>query len=72
MTAGEAPAILKCAMDKRSVKALKRLVWLEGYDWTDEDLERLLPQLEKSLELVERLDTLPLRDVEPVLQYRML
>ncbi len=59
-------------MDGRSVRALRRVVWLQGYDWTDEDLERLLPQLEKSLELVERLDTLPLRDVEPAVQYRML
>ena len=59
-------------MDKRSVRALRRAVWLQGYDWTDEDLERLLPQLEKALELVERLDTLPLRDVEPAVQYRML
>ncbi len=42
-------------MDGRSVRALRRVVWLQGYDWTDEDLERLLPQLEKSLELVERL-----------------
>ncbi len=58
-------------MDGRSVRALRRVVWLQGYDWTDEDLERLLPQLEKSLELVERLDTLPLRDVEPAVQYRM-
>ena len=52
--------------------ALKRLAWLQGYDWTDEDLENLLPLVEKSLELIERLDTLPLRDVEPAVQYRML
>ena len=58
-------------MDRRSVRALRRVVWLQGYDWTDEDLEGLLPQLEKSLELVERLDTLPLRDVEPAVQYRL-
>lgn len=59
-------------MDRRSVRALRRLAWLQGYDWTDEDLEGLLPLVEKSLELIERLDTLPLRDVEPAVRYRML
>ncbi len=43
-----------------------------GYDWADEEIEALLPQVEKSLEMVEQLDALPLRDVEPALQFRIL
>ena len=55
-----------------NAKTLRRMAALLGYDWPDEELEALLPQLEKSLEMMERLDALGLRDVEPALQYRIL
>ncbi|MFZ1059275.1 MAG: Asp-tRNA(Asn)/Glu-tRNA(Gln) amidotransferase subunit GatC [Candidatus Rokuibacteriota bacterium] len=55
-----------------NAKTLRRMAALLGYDWSDEELEALLPQVEKSLEMVERLDALALRDVEPALQYRIL
>ncbi|MBI3029008.1 MAG: DUF4089 domain-containing protein [Candidatus Rokubacteria bacterium] len=54
-----------------SAKTLRRMAALLGYDWPDEELEALLPQVERSLEMVERLDALALRDVEPALHYRI-
>ena len=59
-------------MESVNAKTLRRMAALLGYDWPDEELEALLPQVERSLEMVERLDALPLRDVEPALQYRIL
>ena len=59
-------------MEGVTAKTLRRMAALLGYDWVDEELEVLLPQVERSLEMVERLDALPLRDVEPALQYRIL
>ena len=58
-------------MEGVTAKTLRRMAALLGYDWVDEELEVLLPQVERSLEMVERLDALPLRDVEPALQYRI-
>jgi Asp-tRNA(Asn)/Glu-tRNA(Gln) amidotransferase C subunit len=59
-------------MEGMNAKTLRRMAALLGYDWPDEELEALLPQVEKSLEMMERLDALGLRDVEPALQYRIL
>jgi Asp-tRNA(Asn)/Glu-tRNA(Gln) amidotransferase C subunit len=59
-------------MEGVNAKTLRRMAAFLGYNWADEEIEALLPQVEKSLEMVERLDALPLRDVEPALQYRML
>lgn len=58
-------------MEGVNAKTLRRMAALLGYDWPDEELEALLPLVQKSLETVERLDALALRDVEPAVQYRM-
>lgn len=55
-----------------SAKTLKRMAALAGFDWSEEEIEALLPVVERNLEMVERLDGLPLRDVEPAAQYRIL
>jgi Asp-tRNA(Asn)/Glu-tRNA(Gln) amidotransferase C subunit len=59
-------------MEGVNAKTLKRVAALLGYNWSDEEIEALLPQVQKSLEMVDRLDGLALRDVEPALQYRVL
>ena len=59
-------------MEGVNAKTLRRMAALLGFDWSDDELEALLPVLEKSLEAVERLNELALRDVEPAVQYRML
>lgn len=58
-------------MEPVTPKALKRMAALLGYDWTDEEVDRLFPLAEKSLAMVEKLDALPLRDVEPAVEYRI-
>ncbi len=59
-------------MEGVNAKTLKRMAALLGYNWSDEEIEALLPLVQKSLEMVDRLDGLALRDVEPALQYRVL
>ncbi len=58
-------------MEPVTPKALKRMAALLGYDWTDEEIDRLFPLAEKSLALVDKLDALPLRDIEPAVEYRI-
>lgn len=45
---------------------------LAGFDWSDAELEAIRPMVEASLRLLAGLETLPLADVEPVTQYRVL
>lgn len=59
-------------MERANAKALKRMAAMSGYDWSDEECERLLPQVERTLEIFDTLGVLAVRDVEPALQYRIL
>ncbi|HEY7518394.1 MAG TPA: hypothetical protein VIE36_08895 [Methylomirabilota bacterium] len=52
--------------------ALRGSARLAGFDWTDAQLEAIRPMVEASLRLLARLEELPLDDVEPTTQYRML
>lgn len=45
---------------------------LAGFDWPDAELEALRPALGRALQALERLESLPLADVEPATQYRIL
>jgi hypothetical protein len=54
-----------------SLEALRQLASLNGFRWTDEELEHLRPALERALEPLARLEELSLDAVEPVLQYRL-
>ncbi|MBI4560784.1 MAG: hypothetical protein HY724_01975 [Candidatus Rokubacteria bacterium] len=58
-------------MEPVTVEALKQVAALQGYAWSDEELERLRPQVERGLALVEQLGALVPRDLEPAIQYRM-
>ena len=51
---------------------LKRTARLAGFEWTDEELERIRPMVQASLRLLASLETLPLDAVEPTTQYRIL
>ncbi len=51
---------------------LKRAARLAGFDFSDAELEALRPGLERTLDQLARLETLPLAGVEPTTQYRML
>lgn len=52
--------------------ALRRTARLAGFEWSDAELDAIRPMVEASLRLLASLETLPLHDVEPATQYRML
>jgi len=54
-----------------SLEAMRQIAALNGFQWTDEDLERLRPAVERVMGLVARLEDLSLDAVEPVVQYRV-
>ncbi len=54
-----------------SLEQLRSIAALAGYAWTDEELRAIAPLVERSLALVERLESLPLRDVEPGIVFRI-
>lgn len=58
-------------MEPVTVEVLKQMATLQGYAWSDEELERLRLQVERGLALVEKLSALVPQDLEPTLQYRM-
>ncbi len=58
-------------MERVTPKALKRAAALLGYEWSDEEIDRLYPLAERGLQLVDRLDSLPLHNVEPAVEYRV-
>jgi len=51
---------------------LRRMTRLSGFDWSDAELEAVRPALARALELLARLETMPLREVEPATQYRVI
>jgi Asp-tRNA(Asn)/Glu-tRNA(Gln) amidotransferase C subunit len=51
---------------------LRHSARLAGFDWTDAELEAIRPMVEASLRLLAGLETLPLDEIEPTTQYRML
>ncbi|MEK7878894.1 MAG: hypothetical protein AAB285_03460 [candidate division NC10 bacterium] len=54
-----------------SLDAMRQLASLNGFQWTDEELEHIRPALERAMEPVARFEELSLDAVEPVLQYRV-
>src|SRR5262245_50976610 len=51
--------------------AMKRIA-AAGFAWTDAELEPIRPAVERLLEALERLESLPLEELEPTTQYRIL
>ena len=52
--------------------ALRASARLASFEWTDIELEAIRPMVEASLRLLAGLEELPLRELEPTTQYRML
>ena len=52
--------------------ALRGSARVAGFDWTDAQLEAIRPMVGAALRLLASLEDLPLGDVEPSTQYRML
>lgn len=59
-------------MAKRVITAetLRAMASASGLELTDEQLDDLLPQVQRSVDELERLDILDLQDVEPAVQFR--
>ena len=53
------------------VETLQRAARLAGFEFTPAELEPLRSAVERALQALERLETLPLGSVEPVTQYRV-
>ena len=51
---------------------MKRIAAAAGFAWTDAELEPIRPAVERLLQALERLEGLPLEELEPTTQYRML
>jgi Asp-tRNA(Asn)/Glu-tRNA(Gln) amidotransferase C subunit len=58
-------------MEPVTVAMLSSMAKLQGYAWSDAEIEAILPQVARALQLVGQLETLPLSDVEPAIQYRL-
>jgi Asp-tRNA(Asn)/Glu-tRNA(Gln) amidotransferase C subunit len=55
-----------------NLDTMRRLTRLAGFDWTDAELEAIRPTLERTLDHLARLEQLPLADVEPATQFRVI
>jgi len=55
-----------------SVEMLKRTAALAGFDWSEAELEPIRPAVENLLEALARLEQVPLGDIEPTTQYRVI
>jgi hypothetical protein len=53
------------------VEGMKRMAAAGGFAWTDAELEPIRPAVERRLDALERLESVPLGAVEPTTQYRM-
>jgi len=54
------------------VEIVRRMAALGGFVWTDAELESLRPAVERLLEMLERLEAVPIGELEPTTQYRVL
>jgi Asp-tRNA(Asn)/Glu-tRNA(Gln) amidotransferase C subunit len=54
------------------VETLRRMAALGGFAWTGAELESLRPAVERLLEMLEHLEAVPIGELEPTTQYRVL
>ncbi|MFQ5829072.1 MAG: hypothetical protein ACE5JD_07950 [Candidatus Methylomirabilia bacterium] len=58
-------------MEPVTVEALKRVAALQGYAWSDSDLEAIRPAVERILSQLEKFAALALNETEPAIQFEM-
>jgi Asp-tRNA(Asn)/Glu-tRNA(Gln) amidotransferase C subunit len=51
---------------------LRRMAGLAGFAWSVAELEAVRPTLERALDMLRQLESLPLAGVEPATQYRVI
>ena len=67
---GGPPAGMLARMSHTDADTLRRAARLAGFDFAAADLEALRAAIERALEALARLESLPLSSVEPATQYR--
>jgi hypothetical protein len=58
-------------MEPVTVERLKSMARLQGYEWSDAEIDAVLPQVARALALVEKMGALSASDPEPAIQYRL-
>jgi hypothetical protein len=58
-------------MNELAIPVMRRMAALAGFAWTDEELEAVRPTVERSLAVIEKLESVPLSETEPTTQFRM-
>jgi hypothetical protein len=53
------------------VEGMKRTAAAAGFAWTDAELEPIRPAVERLLDALARLESMPLGELEPTTQYRV-
>ena len=53
-----------------SIDAIRTLARLQGFEWTDAEIEAIRPTVEASLALLERLRMIDLGATDPTIQFR--
>jgi hypothetical protein len=51
-------------MEPLTLELMSKIAALAGYAWTEEELRAIAPQVERSLEALRKLDSLPLQDTD--------
>jgi hypothetical protein len=59
-------------METLTIDTLRTLARMRGLDVTDEELSQLLPLVQGARAVLQSMAALPLDDVEPAAQFRML
>ena len=54
------------------LETLRRVSRFAGFDWSDDELERLRPMIEASRRMLAALEAAPIADVEPTTLYRVI
>jgi hypothetical protein len=54
-----------------TLESMRHAAERAGFRWTDAELEAIRPAVERALESLEKLERLPLGDVEPPIHYRV-
>jgi hypothetical protein len=58
-------------MEPLTIDRLRTLTRLHGFEWTDAELEALLPAAQAALAALDRLRALDLGSADPTTQYRI-
>ena len=53
------------------LETLRRMARLAGFAWSDAELEAVRPTLERTIEMLRQLESLPLAGIEPTTLYRV-